>query len=165
MCGRYTDTKRNKAMLASVGIQADLGFVPRYNIAPTQEASIVVLGDGGAPEHKCARWGLIPVWAKSEPLGISMINARSETVAEKASFRTAYHKRRCLVLADGFMNGGRGPKASSPSTSGFATERHSPSAAFGRRGETRSGWWRASASSRSGRTNCAGRSMIGCRSS
>ena len=52
MCGRYTDTKRNKAMLATVGLQADLGFTPRYNIAPTQEASIVALGEDGRPEHK-----------------------------------------------------------------------------------------------------------------
>jgi putative SOS response-associated peptidase YedK len=44
MCGRYTDSKRNKAMLASVGFQADFAFTPRYNIAPTQEASIVDLG-------------------------------------------------------------------------------------------------------------------------
>lgn len=67
MCGRYTDTKRKKAILAAVGVQADLGFVPRYNIAPTQDASIVALGDNGTPEHKRARWGLIPVWTKGRP--------------------------------------------------------------------------------------------------
>jgi putative SOS response-associated peptidase YedK len=47
MCARYTDSKRRKAMLASVGLQADLALVPRYNIAPTQEASIVALGEDG----------------------------------------------------------------------------------------------------------------------
>ena len=31
------------------GLQADLAFTPRYNIAPTQEASIVALGSDGAP--------------------------------------------------------------------------------------------------------------------
>ena len=55
MCGRYTDTKRKKAMLSSVGLEAELAFVPRYNIAPTQEASIVALGEDGRPEHKRAR--------------------------------------------------------------------------------------------------------------
>src|SRR5262245_4917911 len=114
MCGRYTDTRRNKAMLASVGFQADFAFTPRYNIAPTQEASIVALGEAGSPEHKLARWGLIPVWAKSEPLGISMITARSETVATKPSFRTAYQKRRCLVLADGFYEWQKRPEGKQP---------------------------------------------------
>ena len=75
MCGRYTDTKRNKAMLATVGLQADLAFVPRYNIAPTQEASIVALGEDGRPEVKRARWGLLPVWTKGSTIPASLINA------------------------------------------------------------------------------------------
>ena len=48
------------------------------------------------------RWGLVPFWAKDPSIGNRMINARSETVAEKPSFRNAYKKRRCLILADGF---------------------------------------------------------------
>jgi len=102
MCGRYTDIRRNKAMLASVGFQADFAFTPRYNIAPTQEASIVALGEDGRPEHKRARWGLLPVWTKGSTITASLINARAETVASKPSFRASYFKRRCLVLADGF---------------------------------------------------------------
>ncbi len=47
-------------------------------------------------------WGLIPSWAKDSKIGSSLINARSETVAEKPSFRAAFKRRRCLVLADGF---------------------------------------------------------------
>jgi putative SOS response-associated peptidase YedK len=48
------------------------------------------------------RWGLIPVWAKEASMGSRMINARSETAAEKPSFRTAFKRRRCLIPADGF---------------------------------------------------------------
>src|SRR5678816_1838078 len=114
MCGRYTDTKRNKAMLASVGFQADFAFTPRYNIAPTQEASIVALGAEGALEHKLVRWGLLPHWAKDEKMGVSLINARSETVAEKAAFRHAFRFRRCLVLADGFYEWKKGPSGKQP---------------------------------------------------
>ena len=75
MGGRYTDTRRNKGMLASVGFQADFAFTPRYNIAPTQEASIVALGPDGTPEQKSVRWGLLPYWAKDERMSISFINA------------------------------------------------------------------------------------------
>jgi len=48
------------------------------------------------------RWGLVPFWAKDPAIGNRMINARAETVAEKPSYRNAYKKRRCLILADGF---------------------------------------------------------------
>src|SRR6185369_12290160 len=114
MCGRYTDTRRKKAMLASVGLQADLAFVPRYNIAPTQEASIVALGEDGKPEHKRARWGLLPVWTKGSTIPASLINTRAETVASKPSFQASYLKRRCLVLADGFYEWQKRPEGKQP---------------------------------------------------
>src|SRR6476620_2251018 len=69
-CGRYTDTKRTKTLLASAGyeaVQADLVFAPRYTIAPTQEGSIVCLGEDGTPQHKRARWGLCPSGRKVRP--------------------------------------------------------------------------------------------------
>jgi putative SOS response-associated peptidase YedK len=47
-------------------------------------------------------WGLVPKWAKERAIGNRMINARAETLAEKPSFRDAFKKRRCLVLADGW---------------------------------------------------------------
>ncbi len=114
MCGRYTDTKRNKALLAKVGYVADLAFTPRFNIAPTQEASMVALGGDDRPEHRRARWGLIPFWAKDEKIAASMINARAETVATKPAFRQAYKKRRCLVLADGFFEWQKRPDGKQP---------------------------------------------------
>jgi putative SOS response-associated peptidase YedK len=102
MCGRYTDTKRDKQFLVRMGIeQAEIDFVPRYNLSPTQQASVVMLSENG-PELRRARWGLIPFWAKDEKIGSSLINARGETVATKPAFRSSFKKRRCLVLADGF---------------------------------------------------------------
>ncbi|MCA9067573.1 MAG: SOS response-associated peptidase, partial [Planctomycetaceae bacterium] len=78
--------------------------IPRYNIAPTQDIAVVRLDQGHKHrELSLLRWGLIPSWAKDPKIGNRMINARAETLAEKPSFRVAFRKRRCLVLADGFF--------------------------------------------------------------
>jgi putative SOS response-associated peptidase YedK len=79
-------------------------FVPRYNIAPTQDI-LVVRAQAKTAEREAAilRWGLIPVWAKRPQDGPPLINARSETVAEKSTFRHALRRRRCLIPADGFF--------------------------------------------------------------
>jgi putative SOS response-associated peptidase YedK len=103
-----------KELMVRFGFQADLAFTPRYNIAPTQEASIVTLGPDGTPEHKRARWGLLPLWTKGSTIPASMINARAETVATKPSFRHSYQKRRCLVLADGFYEWQKRPEGKQP---------------------------------------------------
>ena len=117
MCGRYTDTKRDKQFLVRMGVanleQVEIDFVPRYNLSPTQQASVVVWSDNG-PQLRQARWGLIPFWAKDEKIGNSLINARGESVAIKPAFRASYKKKRCLVLADGFfewqkVSGGKQP--------------------------------------------------------
>lgn len=74
---------------------------PRYNIAPTQEVlAVSEMGDGR--EMRFFKWGLIPSWAKDMSMGARLINARSETVAEKPAFRQAFRRRRCIILADGF---------------------------------------------------------------
>jgi len=101
MCGRFT-------LVSSADELAEFfkGFVfptdllPRYNIAPTQSVP-VALNDGTA-EAKDLRWGLVPYWAKDVKIGSRMINARSETLVDKPSFRESYRKRRCLVFADSF---------------------------------------------------------------
>jgi putative SOS response-associated peptidase YedK len=51
---------------------------------------------------KLMKWGLVPFWAKDEKIGYKMINARSEGIESKPSFRDPFKKRRCLVLSDGF---------------------------------------------------------------
>jgi putative SOS response-associated peptidase YedK len=106
MCGRFTLT------VDADSIQTHfpwLDFVPqqiapRYNIAPTQPIAVVPNDGRNAVDHFV--WGLIPFWAKDPSIGSKMINARGETLAEKNSFKNAYKRRRCLVLADGFYEWG-----------------------------------------------------------
>ncbi len=76
-------------------------FKPRYNVAPTQDIPILRQPDE-EPEMAIARWGLVPPWAKDEKTAYKMINARAETITEKASFKTAVNRHRCLIPADGF---------------------------------------------------------------
>lgn len=78
-------------------------FQPRQNIAPTQHIVAVVQDSGNESRSlKMLRWGLIPAWATDRKIGASMINARSETVDQKPSFRVAFRRRRCLIPADGY---------------------------------------------------------------
>jgi putative SOS response-associated peptidase YedK len=76
-------------------------LAPRYNIAPTQPVAAVRQA-ADERELRMVRWGLVPGWASDPALGARMINARAETVSEKPAFRSAFKRRRCLVLADGF---------------------------------------------------------------
>ena len=102
MCGRFAFYSPSEAVARLFGASGASQLKPRYNIAPTQYvAAIRNAGDDGRDLVEL-RWGLVPFWAKDPSIGNRMINARAETVAEKPSFRNAYRKRRCLVLADGF---------------------------------------------------------------
>lgn len=108
MCGRFTLKTPAKALAEHFGLslgvaQQGLLFQPRYNIAPTQNVSVVRAGADGQREAVSLRWGLVPSWSKDGPSGRPLINARSETVADKPSFRSAYRRRRCLIPADGFF--------------------------------------------------------------
>ncbi len=114
MCGRYTLTTPVKTLAEEFGITGPLPEVSaRYNIAPTQEVA-AVLAEDDERHLEMLRRGLIPSWADDPAIGSHMINARSETAAEKPSFRGAFKKRRCLIVADGFyewqkVNGGKQP--------------------------------------------------------
>ncbi len=101
MCGRFTLAK-NAQQLAEAFVQfaPPAEFIPRYNIAPSQPVAVVA--NTGTRKIDFFSWGLIPSWAKEVAVGSRLINARAETLAEKPSFRAAYRRRRCLVLADGF---------------------------------------------------------------
>jgi putative SOS response-associated peptidase YedK len=104
VCGRYTLSKPGD-VLQELQIDFDVDsalLAPRFNVAPTQVMPIVRLDREGRREVAGARWGLIPFWAKDPSIGSSMINARSETIAEKPAFRNALKTRRCLIPSDGF---------------------------------------------------------------
>jgi len=102
VCGRYTLTVPLSNLLDAFEVPPpEFEYRPRYNIAPTQDVPVVATDDRGR-RMGLLRWGLIPSWSKDSGVGSRMINARSETAAEKPSFRSAFRRRRCLVPADGF---------------------------------------------------------------
>jgi putative SOS response-associated peptidase YedK len=74
---------------------------PRYNIAPMQQL-LAIRSDDDGPRYDVLRWGLVPSWSKSDEHAAKLINARSETILDKPSFRDAIARRRCLIPASGF---------------------------------------------------------------
>lgn len=102
MCGRFAFYSPKEAVLAVFGVELPFDIAPHYNYAPTQLVAAIRAGEGGQPEGVRLRWGLVPSWAKDLAIGNRMINARAETLAEKPAFRTAFRRRRCVVLANGF---------------------------------------------------------------
>lgn len=106
MCGRFYLKSPPAEVAALFGADVRDNFPPRYNISPTQPISIIRRGERGGREYALARWGFIPDWARGEHLerlaARPLINARAETAAEKATFRHAFRRRRCLVAANGF---------------------------------------------------------------
>jgi len=105
MCGRFTSLL-SPELLAVIreifNIQPPEKVEPRYNIAPTQQVW-VIRNDGEHNRLDLMKWGLIPSWAKDPKIGNSLINARSETVHEKPSFRHAIKYNRCIIPANGFF--------------------------------------------------------------
>ncbi|MFD2672544.1 SOS response-associated peptidase [Marinicrinis sediminis] len=102
MCGRFTFTLSLEDLMAYLGVeQVQFDFEPRYNIAPTQK---VIAAIEANRERRVGQlqWGLIPNWSKDERIGSKLINARSETIVQKPSFRMPFQRKRCLIPADGF---------------------------------------------------------------
>lgn len=105
MCGRYAASKDAIEIAQAYGAEqlpegASLPRLPNFNVAPTSEVFIV--WDDDVRRVDVARWGLIPSWSKDASRASRMINARSETVASKPAYRSAFRRRRCLVPADGY---------------------------------------------------------------
>ena len=103
MCGRFTQTASPKVIAEQFHLDAPPLLKPRYNISPSQSVAAIRINPESA-QRECVmlRWGLIPSCAKDPKIGNQCINAKAETVSEKPSFRAAFKKRRCLVIADGF---------------------------------------------------------------
>lgn len=118
MCGRFTNRYDQEAILRLYRVTAAPGAaIPntpaRYNIAPTQIAPVIRLREASR-EQAFLKWGLVPSFASDLSVGPRMINARAETVSEKPAFRSAFLKRRCLVVADGFYEWKREGKDKQP---------------------------------------------------
>jgi putative SOS response-associated peptidase YedK len=115
MCGRFTLTTPAQRLADQFDISGELpDLTPSYNIAPTQKIAAVAANAEGERKLGRLQWGLVPRWSKDPEIGGKMINARAETVAEKNSFKSAFKKRRCLVLADGFYEWARNESGSGP---------------------------------------------------
>ncbi len=102
MCGRYTLRVKQNLLLSQFAAELadDTEWEPRYNIPPTSNVPAVRLADGKR-QLALFKWGLIPSWANDAKIAYSTINARADTVATKPAFRSAFKKRRCLVLPNG----------------------------------------------------------------
>jgi putative SOS response-associated peptidase YedK len=103
MCGRFVQSyelnsleERFKAI-----VQRQAAMKARYNVAPGQAAAVILEGPKG-PCLDFFQWGLVPSWASDPRIGYKMINAREETVWDKASYRNAIRYRRCIVPVNGF---------------------------------------------------------------
>jgi len=117
MCGRFTLRAPASVVAEQFGLFDAPPFTPRFNVAPTQPVAVVRCSPEEAePRRELAwlRWGLIPSWAKDAAIGNRLINARSETAAEKPAYRAAFRRRRCLVVADGFYEWQRTGRAKQP---------------------------------------------------
>ncbi len=102
MCGRFNviDSPGLQQLLRDLGI--DLSLPPAVNVAPTEQVSLLRVGDAG-PVIDTARWWLTPSWAKEVSQAYSMFNARSETLAKSPAFRGPFRRQRGLVPMSGFI--------------------------------------------------------------
>jgi putative SOS response-associated peptidase YedK len=113
MCGRFSQRSSPKKVAEEFGVEDVPPLFERYNVAPMQQVlGIRELSDGR--EATFFKWGLVPAWAKDPSIGNKLINARSETVTEKPSFREAFKRRRILVPVDGFYEWSRRGDKKSP---------------------------------------------------
>lgn len=105
MCGRYTITVTLEELMLRYDMYDTYmpRYSPKYNVAPGQQVMAIV-HDGQRNKLGELRWGLIPEWAKDEKMGYQMLNARSETLADKPAFCKPFERKRCLIPADSFYD-------------------------------------------------------------
>ena len=103
MCGRFAITLPDDAMAALFEATPanDLPQLPNYNVCPTNQVHTITSAEG-TRRLRPMRWGFLPHWYKTTTGGPLLINARSETIAEKPAFKSACRERRCLIPASGF---------------------------------------------------------------
>ncbi|MCH9746480.1 MAG: SOS response-associated peptidase [Alphaproteobacteria bacterium] len=103
MCGRFAITLPQDAMvnLFQATPSNDLPATPNYNVCPTTSVHTIT-SEGDGRQLKSMRWGFLPKWYRTLNGGPPLINARSETIANKPAFKEACRARRCLIPCDGF---------------------------------------------------------------
>ncbi len=103
MCGRFVSASSPERIAAYFGAESNVESLgENFNVAPTNDIYGVVADADGKLEVQVFHWGLIPVWAKDQKIGQKMINARAETIADKAAFKADFKKHRCIIPMDGF---------------------------------------------------------------
>ncbi|MCL2803623.1 MAG: SOS response-associated peptidase [Micrococcales bacterium] len=118
MCGRFASYFDENTIVDAFGVERVVSFAPpSWNVAPTQGIDLVRQAQsdvGELRELREAQWGLVPHWAKDRAGAARLINARSETVTEKPSFRVAARRRRALIPAAGYYEWQAGPDGKTP---------------------------------------------------
>ncbi len=103
MCGRYTLAAPDPAHIrARFPIGESVEVRQRFNVAPGDDVLAVNTDREGAPRGELLRWGLVPHWSDGPESPLKMINARAETLGQRAAFRDPFERFRCLIVADGF---------------------------------------------------------------
>ena len=115
MCGRFALFAMGENLARQFGASGAPPPSPHYNIAPSRRVTAVrAASEGSGREFAQLRWGLVPSWSKDPAIGGRLINARSETVGEKPSFRNAFRRHRCLLPANGFYEWQRQERGKQP---------------------------------------------------
>jgi putative SOS response-associated peptidase YedK len=113
MCGRFQISKTEDQIQIRFHVDVEKEWLKQiFNAGPMMQLPVITNEE---PEHlNFFRWGLVPYWAKDAAIGVKMINAKSETLAEKPAFKSALQKRRCLIPANGFYEWEKAGKSKIP---------------------------------------------------
>lgn len=106
MCGWFNMSETPRALADYFGLPAVQALPPRYNIASSRPVAVGLKADGHTRGLVPMVWGFVPHWSTGDKPA-AFINARSETAAEKPTFRDAFRRHRCLILACGFYEWAR----------------------------------------------------------
>lgn len=120
MCARMMVMSQADRIASVFGVPSPPALTKSLNIAPTDDLLAVVQRDD-TRAYARLRWGLIPFWAKTARDGVRFINGRSETVHQKQPFKSAFGRKRCLIVADGFYEWRREGRARLPFRFGLAS--------------------------------------------
>lgn len=116
MCGRFTLFSPYEKLIEEFNVEMAFSeelYMESYNIAPSHQI-VAIINDGKMNRMGYLKWGFLPSWAKDEKMASKMINARSETVDEKPSFKKSFFERRCIIPMDSFYEWKREGSSKTP---------------------------------------------------